>query len=341
MPRAKCAVLSFCKYVGLGGSAAATAPTATSASGLIRDRHLMRFKDIPGPAYSHTIMSASVDFDIGAIHLSIDPGEMEAELQIAARYRSFMCTGPCVFRLILRHGDPDLKGKRKVFDSSPIWTLYRSDESDCFVIFEHLPLQKQTLVIPHIGERAELHFAAPENGVWNPFYGPAIELLMIRLLSSRKGAIVHSCGIAVDGNGVLLIGESGAGKSTLSRLWALQSGAKVLSDDRTVLRQINGGFTIYGTPWHGEAKYGNPGRVELKRIFFLRHGSENQVQSLSVPEVMQRLLQCSFAPFWDAGEMDKILALLGKVAACIPASELKFVPGQQILELIRQHVRPL
>ena len=72
----------------------------------------------------------------------------------------------------------------------------------------------------------------------NPLEYPLDELLWIHRLSMGEGVEVHGCGvIAPDGRGLLLTGHSGAGKSTSSRLWSQHDGARVLSDDRIILRR--------------------------------------------------------------------------------------------------------
>jgi serine kinase of HPr protein (carbohydrate metabolism regulator) len=95
-----------------------------------------------------------------------------------------------------------------------------------------------------------------------------MELLMVNYLAQERGVIIHGCGIEKNGKGILFVGESGAGKSTLAKLWDQEDGVDVLSDDRIIVRKKGEQFWMYGTPWHGDAKFASPETVRLERILF-------------------------------------------------------------------------
>ena len=88
---------------------------------------------------------------------------------------------------------------------------------------------------------------------------PLDELLMVNLLARGRGVEVHACGVEdSDGRGYLFVGQSGAGKTTIARLCENAGGAQVLSDDRIILRSLDGRIWMYGTPWQGEAEFASP-----------------------------------------------------------------------------------
>lgn len=61
-------------------------------------------------------------------------------------------------------------------------------------------------------------------------------------MSETARQILHASAVAVDGRGLLILGPSGSGKSALAiRLLAL--GAKLVSDDRTLLTASDGRIT--------------------------------------------------------------------------------------------------
>src|ERR1700723_93785 len=147
-----------------------------------------------------------------------------------------------------------------VFDSRGLWKLYRNSEGFCFRLTTNfigtLPY-KQAIVAPDFKSgRIEIsrEYFAHSHAV-NPLEYPLDELLWIHRLSMGEGVEVHGCGVfGPDGRGMLLTGPPGAGKTTSSRLWSRHSGARVLSDDRIILRREHDRVWMYGATWHGDAE---------------------------------------------------------------------------------------
>jgi hypothetical protein len=223
-----------------------------------------------------------------------------------------------------------------VFDSSPIWSLRRLAEGSLFRIFDGYPDLRRSLFVPGAGGGSRLAFLA---GNRDPFVGPALELLMITHLARRRGVILHGCGIAVAGRGIVLAGESGAGKSTLSRLWAKRGGVEILSDDRVIVRRQNGSFFLYGTPWHGDEAFAARGGVRLERILFIRHGHRNSVRMVSAAGAVKEMLKCSFPPLWDAAGTAAALDLFQDAAGSVPCAELAFVPDPTAIDFVLKESR--
>jgi hypothetical protein len=166
-----------------------------------------------------------------------------------------------------------------------------------------------------------------------------MELLMVNYLAQGRGVIIHGCAIARQKRGMLFVGESGAGKSTLATMWDKEEGVEVLSDDRTVVRKQGDEYWMYGTPWHGEAKYGSPRAVRLERIFFLRHGASHSSKQASGIEAVSKFLTCSFPPYWDPRGMEFSMELFSDVAAQIPCEELTFKPEKSVIDFIEKTVK--
>ena len=246
-------------------------------------------------------------------------------------YQSFLTKRAKDICLELSTGEPQHGEEIPVFDSAPIWSLYRVKSGSLFHLFDSYPDLKRTLFLPDEGGSARLSFHAADR---NPFVGPALELLLITHLARCDGVILHGCGISLNGLGIVFAGESGAGKSTLSRLLAREKGAEILSDDRVIVRRQNASFYLYGTPWHGEETFAAPGGVELSRLFFIRHGQGNDIRKLSAAGAVREMLKCSFPPLWDAGGMAAALELFHSVATSVPCAELSFVPDSRVADFV-------
>jgi hypothetical protein len=160
---------------------------------------------------------------------------------------------------------------------------------------------------------------------------------MVSLLAAGRGLEVHACGF-VDhrGNGHLLLGQSGAGKTTMARLLESLPGVTILSDDRIVLRKKGEQYLIYGTPWHGEARFSSPASARLSRMLLLRHGPKNELASVRQTNAAARLFACSFVPFYDPGGLDFSLCFCDEVTKAVPCFEFRFVPNESAVEFLRQ-----
>lgn len=232
-----------------------------------------------------------------------------------------------------------------IFDSRGLWKLFRNEEGFCFRLttdFIGTRPYKQALAAPDFKsgriEMSREYFAAGQPV--NPLEYPLDELLWIHRLSMGEGVEVHGCGvIAPDGRGLLLTGHSGAGKSTSSRLWSRHQGARVLSDDRIILRRERGRIWMYGTPWHGDAGIAEADRAPLDGIYVLAHGQRNEIRPLSRTTAAAELFARSFVPHHSTDAITFVLEFFGKVTDSVPCSEFSFVPNFTAVEaLLREDV---
>jgi hypothetical protein len=228
-----------------------------------------------------------------------------------------------------------------VFDSGGVWKLYRDGTRQRFVFSSAalgpLPYKEATFDPDFISGEVTLRRACFQRtqGLW-PLEYPLDELLLQGLLARGKGAEIHACGIVdASDRGLLFVGQSGAGKTTMARLWEGVGGATVLSDDRIILRRVGSGFTMYGTPWHGEAALAEPASAPLAGVFFLEHGDANALLPLRGAAAAARLFACGFPPFHDRDGLDFTLTFFAELAAKVPCHELRFAPDRQVVELVQ------
>jgi hypothetical protein len=173
----------------------------------------------------------------------------------------------------------------------------------------------------------------------DPLEYPLDELLFIHFLALGRGAEIHSCGVIDSlGRGHLFVGQSEAGKTTMARLWEDESGVTVLSDDRIILRKVDGRLWMYGTPWHGDAVLASPARAPLTRVYFLKRGRENELVPLGMAESAGNLISCSFLPFYDPEALSFTLAFFEEVVKTVPCYELRSLPDKRVVEFINNIV---
>src|SRR4051794_13136804 len=68
---------------------------------------------------------------------------------------------------------------------------------------------------------------------------PMLQYLVVRALGRTGALVVHASTAIVDGEALVFVGHSRAGKSTIARI-AEEAGARIPTDDRTILTFENG-----------------------------------------------------------------------------------------------------
>jgi len=167
---------------------------------------------------------------------------------------------------------------------------------------------------------------------------PLDELLVTHYLSLGRGVELHACGMVCEnGDSFLFAGHSGAGKSTTARLWMQYAVARVLSDDRIIVRRNrtrSGQFVMHGTPWHGEAALASPECAVVRRVFLLQHGESNHIERLSRSVAAGELLARSFPQMYLRRFVDPTLALIEDMLQVLPCYRFHFVPDTSAVERI-------
>jgi hypothetical protein len=279
-------------------------------------------------------MIDSNKFTIGDITISVEGDFQLNALEIPFTYRPFIENGKTDITLRLHEKILVPTVGEKIFESPPIWSLYRHNGTSILRIFEKMPGYGRTLVVPQDIENTDLYFDDPTGNYCDPFYGPTMELLMVNYLAQDRGVIIHGCGIKQDDRGLLFVGESGAGKTTMAKIWSQESDVEVLSDDRTLVRKKDDHFVMYGTPWHGEGKFGSPGSAKLDQIFFIQHAKENSILKSNNARSVTQFLKCSFPPLWDVQGMEYSMDVFSDLAAAIHCRMLSFKPDSSIIGFV-------
>jgi hypothetical protein len=308
----------------------------------------------------NTHSSGPLNFRIGDITFALTSDDPGLKLQAQGPVRHFLVEG----------GEPDVRlraawggscapaAREKLFDAGTLWQLHRHGQGYLFRFmapgFGPEPYKTAFFNAEFTsGEICLRGGCFQSNQPVYPLEYPLDELLMVNLLAQGRGVEVHGCGVAdSDGNGYLFLGQSGAGKSTLARLWTrgvdplAGAGAPVpaqvphvLSDDRIILRMLDGRLWMYGTPWHGEAELASARRTPVDRIFFLARGEKNEMVPLADADAVARLLACCFVPFYNAAGLDFTLSFFEQVTKEVPCEELTFVPDGRVVETVRRRGR--
>jgi len=164
---------------------------------------------------------------------------------------------------------------------------------------------------------------------------PTDQILFARVLAERQGCYLHASGAVLDGNGFLFVGHSDAGKSTIVEL--LKNKAKILCDDRMIVRKWNDAFRIHGSWSHGDMPEISADSAPLKAIFFLKQDRENMITHISrKPESVKRLLACLVKPLVTADWWDKMLTLVSSMVHEVSCYSLHFDKSGKIVDILKR-----
>jgi len=283
-------------------------------------------------------MPEACQYKIGAITIALIPNTAEGEYADQRRFPDFASAGPAEVSLEVRCGQiPDVPLESLAFDSQLGWRLYRSQDRP--VIWVRSPDQDPYLVGVFASDyrSGEIYTKPSQSNPGQylfPLSYPMGELYMTSLLGTGYGVMQHACGVIYQGSGLLFSGVGGAGKTTTARLWESLTGARVLNDDRIIVRKKGSQFYIYGTPWHGQGGMALPEEAPLKRIFVLKQARSNLAMPISPVRAATDLLVRSISPFWSKEGMSFTLKFLAELCQQVPCVELGFVPDSSAVDFV-------
>jgi len=287
---------------------------------------------------------------IAGIVISVTSSDKSIRFKVEDNYRLFITDGyPDAFLQVHYGSLPKYQLEEEIFNSGTIWSLHRSKGKYIF----KLPSRMAVLDSDFRSGDIYIEHSSPSFVHSYPLDYPMYEILMINWLSKGWGVMMHACGVNHNGGGLIFAGTSGAGKSTVADLWKtrimqlksrslkksknLEQSKNIilLSDDRIIIRKIDGRFLIFGTPWHGDSKVCSPEEAPLEKIFFLKQARKNKIKKIDPIKAVSRLIVCCFPPFWDKNGMQFTLNFCAELTQKISCYELDFVPDKGVLDLVR------
>jgi hypothetical protein len=223
----------------------------------------------------------------------------------------------------------EIKGY-KVKRNENFWSVYKQN-TDIFVVtnFPDAPWKKAVL---------KLSLSLREWDLWienagketDPLAYPLDGFVLYYLTAINADIMIHASGVNYGGQGYIFSGASGKGKTTIAEIWS-NIGAKVIHDDRIIIRSIDGVYRMFNTPVYEDDE---PSDSIINRIFVINHGEENKIVNLriasAVSYLMANCIQHNYSP-------DMIARFLGSVSLLcskLPVSTLSFKPDRSIIEYI-------
>ncbi len=153
------------------------------------------------------------------------------------------------------------------------------------------------------------------------------------VLSKQGGFLVHAASAVRNGRAFLFAGVSGAGKTTIARL--APGNATLLTDEISYVREQDGGYSAFGTPFTGElAKVGDNICAPIAALYLLAKGPKNQIEPLAHAEAGRALLANILFFAADAELVKLVFASACEFVSRVPVYRLTFVPDTRVWEMI-------
>lgn len=200
--------------------------------------------------------------------------------------------------------------------------------------------------------RYEVNLAAYPDSVIS--VGKVMQLFPIRRLLMRCGAIMlHSSQVELDGGGILFCAPSGTGKSTQARLWQQHASARIICNDRTILKHCKkitshrllneeNSDSIWYThsyPADGSTPVNYSAQCRLAAIVLLRQGPQELIQSPSPAVAIRTLLEQSLIDVWDPHMRALAVEMLADIVASSHIYSLACTPTKAAVDCLRERLR--
>jgi len=295
---------------------------------------------------SKDLLPYHLTFKIGGIPLSIQSDFAWEKKTFAPKFELFRCDDGEGGGITIHHhcGIPKIKDwGEKVYHRAP-WIIYKTPSHYIYRMFVN-GNNESLLVAIFNKDHTESHIYKGKNyikifkkgNLTSLICFPTDQILFARLLADRGGIILHGSGLILKEKGFLFVGHSDAGKTTVVKL--LKHQAKILNDDRMIVRKEDGSFYLYGTPWHGEVSLVAPDRVPLKAILFLNQAEENRIEKVKSFEAFKRLFGCTIkalvTELWTKNALDICQVLSREV----PCYDLYFDKSEGVVSTIEKGIR--
>jgi len=282
-------------------------------------------------------------YQIAGITIRVETDFPITENTFDHKFRIFQVDGPGDDTITIRHHSYllDLDGQdlgKEVYRRAP-WIIYKREDSWLYLCTSGAHKKRVTRMGVFNYDHTEGETYSLGKGEARTYdllaitRFPSDQVVFARLLAHKDGCYIHSSGVSLEGKGFLFVGHSDAGKSTMVTL--LKDKAKILCDDRIIVRRWPDGFKIHGTWSHGDISEVSPDSAPLRAIMFLEQARANRLIPLDDrKEIIRRLLACLIKPLATADWWEKMLALIESISHEVPCYILQFDRSGQVLDLL-------
>ena len=160
-----------------------------------------------------------------------------------------------------------------------------------------------------------------------------LRFLPMRAILQHYGVqFFHAAQIALDHLGILFTAPSGTGKTTQAKLWRSFRNARIVCNDRTLIRD---GRT-YGYPVDGSEPVFSSEVNALGAIVFLRQSRENRVLRMKATAALSCLMPQLVIDTWNPQALEQGMNQLIALISHYPVYALDCLPDESAVECLEQ-----
>jgi hypothetical protein len=282
--------------------------------------------------------------------IGFESADPELELVPSMRFQRNICTNCISDILITVHPGPFVlpRDAERVFHApfvKEVNGIVVEKRDNFWSVYKHLPdlYIKTDFPLSSGGKEGILKFSLTTrkwdlyiSGGGNetdPMEYPLDGLILYYLTVIYGDIMIHASGIDHAGHGYLFSGVSGKGKSTIAGLWDT-AGAKVIHDDRLIIRNISGVFRIFNTPVYNDDC---PSSSNLNRIYLIEHGLENEIVPVRGAAAVSLLMANCIQHSWNKSIIAGMMGSLSLLCSSIPVVKLSFRPDRSVIDFLLEY----
>lgn len=163
--------------------------------------------------------------------------------------------------------------------------------------------------------------------------GNILRLIPVNVFLRQKNVLLlHAAQVVYRDRGILFTAPSGTGKTTQAKLWRDVLGARIICNDRTLIRQ---GRT-FGYPVDGSDPICSGEVHSLGAVVLLSQGQENQIHRLRPAQAVAKLMPQLVMDTWSGEARETAVQQLLELAAQTPIYHLSCTPEPAAVKLLEQ-----
>lgn len=277
-----------------------------------------------------------IQLEVGAFVFEL---QAQIALQIEDPYIPFLVENKTPDILIRCHAgfpkdfiQPEIHYQAKTPDGT-LWELHQNDQHTCILVYNPEALTElQQIAYWSEKERTwDIYAALSSQEAINPLAYPLGPLLWYYLSTIEEVLLIHGSAVVYNGKTRVFSGFSGVGKSTMAKIWETHLQAKVINDDRLLLRKHTDGWKVYNTPMFYVAE---PKDGPLHTVFFPYHAPANQIEPIHGVKALSKLMAHTIHHGHNKVHLVHLMEVATSVVETHACHLLGVVPTPEVTEFI-------
>lgn len=267
------------------------------------------------------------------------PQDMDVSTLDFSNYEPFLYEGTeeALFTLTVRKAsdaEEFLEGKRLILkeENNLPWYHIYEDSAETLYRFFNAPGKSAGLLRVRDNKKGGEFIPEPGMGPYNVCMQLTTALMILYTYSTSglKTLLMHASVTEHNGKANLFFGTSGTGKSTHSRLWLENiDGSELINDDNPVVRVMEDGIFVYGSPWSGKTPCYRNIRRPIRTVVKLEQYPENRIRPTSGLDAYASIVTSSSCIKWKKEESEAVTRTSEEIAMTLPSWILKCRPDRE------------